>query len=382
MKIDIVLGLQYGDEGKGKICHSLLTKKKYTHVLRFNGGGNAGHTIFHNGKKFVTHLIPSGVFYGIKSIIGTGCVVNVEKFFEELNYLKENGIDVDNNVFIAKNTHIVTQNNVDNDKKDTQIGTTKSGNGPAYADKYNRSGIRAESIEVLKPYLIDMYEEFYLNDNKKTTILAEGAQAFGLDIDWGDYPFVTSSHCGIGSVLLNSFNHKHIRDVYGIVKGYDTYVGAKKFQGDDPDLEKIQIEGQEFGATTGRKRQCNRLDWDLVEKSVKMNGVNRLVVNKIDILEKVNVWKVKYKNEILDLKNKKSFESWIKKMSSSKNVYFSYDPFDFTMKNDRKERENLPIFTDIDIEKIQKSDFFSDWNEHKPYKRERISQSTLNIVLD
>jgi adenylosuccinate synthase len=340
MKIDVVLGLQYGDEGKGKICHSLLTKNKYTHVLRFNGGGNAGHTIYHNGKKMVTHLIPSGVFYGIKSIIGPGCVVNVQKFFEELIYLKDNGIDICNNVFIAKNAHIVTQDNVDNDKKDTQIGTTKSGNGPAYSEKYNRTGVRAESIPALKPYLIDMYEEFYLKDNKDITILAEGAQALGLDIDWGDYPFVTSSHCGVGSVLLNGFNTSHIRDVFGIIKGYDTYVGAKNFQGDDPNLEKIQIEGQEFGATTGRKRQCNWLDWDLVEKSVNMNGVNRLVVNKIDILEKVNVWKVKYKNQILDLNDKQSFESWIKKMSSSKNVYFSYDPYDFDMKVLKKEKDS------------------------------------------
>ena len=110
MKVDAVLGLQYGDEGKGKVCHSLLNKKKYTHVIRFNGGSNAGHTIYHNGKKLITHLIPSGVFFGIKSIIGPGCVVDTHKFFQELNYLEENGIKTDGLVFIAKKRSFGSRN--------------------------------------------------------------------------------------------------------------------------------------------------------------------------------------------------------------------------------------------------------------------------------
>ena len=141
LKIDVVLGLQYGDEGKGKVANTLLTKKKYTHVLRFNGGANAGHTIYKNGKKYVTHLIPCGVFYGIKSIVGNGCVVDVDKFFKEIPYLKENGIDTNNLIYIAKNAHIIQKSHLHEDGRDINIGTTKTGNGPAYRDKYNRNEI-------------------------------------------------------------------------------------------------------------------------------------------------------------------------------------------------------------------------------------------------
>jgi len=311
MKIDVVLGLQFGDEGKGKVCHSLLEKNDYTHVIRFNGGGNAGHTIWHKGKKFVTHLIPSGVFYGKKSIIGSGCVININKFFNELQYLKNENINVEDLVYIAKNTHIVTENHIIEDSLDSKIGTTRSGNGPAYRDKYIRSGFRAEDFSELKPYLIDLYEEFY-EKNPDSVILAEGAQATGLDIDWGDYPYVTSSHCGIGSVLLNGFNHKNIRNVYGIIKAYDTYVGLKNFQPEDPIFEAIQIAGNEFGSTTGRKRQCNWLDWDMVTKAIKMNGVNRLIINKIDILRQVDAWRIRSNNDLITFCSESDFCDFIR----------------------------------------------------------------------
>lgn len=345
MKIDAVLGLSYGDEGKGKICHSLLEKNKYTHVIRFNGGSNAGHTIYHNGKKLITHLIPSGVFYGIKSVVGPGCVVDAHKFFKELEYLEENGIKTEGLVFIAKNAHLVQEIHTDEDSTDTSIGTTRTGNGPCYRDKYARNGLRAEQYDKLEPYLIDIYKEFYGSNNKNIRILAEGAQAFHLDIDWGEYPYVTSSHCGIGSVLLNGFNHKQIKNVYGIIKAYDTYVGSKKFQPDEEIFERIQQEGQEFGATTGRKRQCNWLNWDNVKQSILMNGVNHLIINKVDILDKVNAWKIYYEGNILDLKNQETFENWICSKSTELNtkVYFSYNPYDIkwddkckTAKNDLK----------------------------------------------
>lgn len=328
MKIDVVLGLQYGDEGKGKVCHSLLREKKYTHVVRFNGGGNAGHTIYHNGKKLITHLVPAGVFFGVKSIIGPGCVINPKKFFEELSYLKSEGVDVDGLVRVAKNAHVVSEDHVFEDSKDSKIGTTRTGNGPAYRDKYIRTGLRAEDSTQLQPYLVDMYAEFYGRDAREFEVLAEGAQAFGLDVDWGDYPYVTSSHCGVGSVLLNGFNHKDIRDVYGVIKAYDTYVGAKKFQPDDHLLEKIQEVGMEFGSTTGRKRQCNWLDWDLVVKAIKMNGVNRLVVNKVDVLQKVGAWKAKIRGELMDFSEEKEFCAFLRGESENLwvNCRLSYDP--------------------------------------------------------
>ena len=331
MKIDVVVGLQYGDEGKGKVCHSLLKDGLYTHAIRFNGGSNAGHTIYHNGKKLITHLIPSGVFFGVKSIIGPGCVVDTHNFFKELKYLEENGIKTEGLVFIAKNAHLVQEIHTDEDGHDISIGTTRTGNGPCYRDKYARKGLRAEEYDKLEPYLIDMYEEFYQQDNSNFKILAEGAQAFGLDIDWGDYPYVTSSHCGVGSVLNNGFNHKHINKVYGVIKAYETYVGAKKFQPEEEIFERIQQEGQEFGATTGRKRQCNWVDWDLVIKASKMNGVNRVVMNKVDILNKVEAWKIKYNGQILDFSSESDFVFWVKKQFSREDIRnsFSYTPHDF-----------------------------------------------------
>jgi len=333
MKVDAVLGLQYGDEGKGKVCHSLLKDGLYTHVIRFNGGGNAGHTIYHNGKKLITHLIPSGVFFGVKSIIGPGCVVDVEKFFREIDYLEDNGIKTEGLVYISKIAHIITDDHLNEDGTDTSIGTTRTGNGPCYRDKYARNGVRAEEIDLLNSYLIDIYQEFYEQDNSTFKILAEGAQAFGLDIDWGDYPYVTSSHCGIGSILNNGFNHRHINKVYGIIKAYETYVGAKKFQPEDEIFNRIQQEGQEFGATTGRKRQCNWLDWNLVMKAARMNGVSRVVMNKVDILNKVEAWKVKFNGEILSFDSESDFVYWTKKQLASEDirVSFSYTPHDFDM---------------------------------------------------
>ena len=331
MKIDVVLGLQYGDEGKGKVCHSLLKDGLYTHVIRFNGGGNAGHTIYHDGKKLITHLIPSGVFFGVKSIIGPGCVVDVEKLFREIDYLEDNGIKTDGLLFISKNAHIITDDQLAEDGTDTAIGTTRTGNGPCYRDKYNRKGVRAEEIPMLEPYLIDMYEEFYEVDNSDFKILAEGAQAFGLDIDWSDYPYVTSSHCGVGSVLNNGFNHRHINKVYGIIKAYETYVGAKSFQPEEEIFSRIQQEGQEFGATTGRKRQCNWIDWNLVMKAARMNGVNRIVMNKVDILNKVQAWKIKHNGEILEFTSESDFVFWVKKEFAKEDIRtsFSYTPHDF-----------------------------------------------------
>ena len=147
MIADIVVGLSYGDEGKGKVTHHLLKSGGYTHCLRFNGGCNAGHTIYHKGKKFVTHHIPAGVFFGVKSIIGRGCVVNLEQFHMEIEELEANGIPAGGLVFIDVGAHIITSNHVEEDVSDKAIGTTKRGNGPAYRDKYSRTGARAGDNE-------------------------------------------------------------------------------------------------------------------------------------------------------------------------------------------------------------------------------------------
>jgi len=293
IQIDVVLDLSRGDCGKGKVSHYLASQNTYTHSLRFNGGGNAGHTIFHEGKKFVTHQVPSGVFYGIRSVIGPGCVINPDKLMEEIAYLEDGGVQVRKHLRIAENAHVITHEHLAKDSKDTVVGTTKTGNGPCYTDKYGRTGLRAVDHPLLSDMTVDMHSEFYSEPVGDRVILAEGAQGFFLDIDWGKYPFVTSSHCGIGSVLLNGFNHKQIRKVYGVAKAYETYVGADKFEPDDPVFQKIRELGQEYGATTGRPRQCNWLNLDEIVKAAQMNGVDEVVLNKMDILDELKTWKVR-----------------------------------------------------------------------------------------
>ena len=293
MLADVVVDLQYGDCGKGKVSHALCRQNDYTHVIRYNGGCNAGHTIYHEGKKFITHHIPCGVFFGIKSIIGPGCVLNVDQFFKEIKELEDAGVDTKNLVKVASNVHIITDIHLAQDSKDTEIGTTKRGNGPAYRDKYARRGMMALEMPSLSEYIIDMYEELHNNQEfDEVKVLFEGAQGFGLDIDWGDYPYVTSSHCTVGSAILNGVPPRAIRNIWGVSKIYETYVGAKEFQGVDPVLDDIREAGEEYGATTGRPRQTNWLDLDMLKKAINVNGVNKLVVNKIDVLEKVKFWKL------------------------------------------------------------------------------------------
>lgn len=307
--VDCVLDMAYGDSGKGKITHQLLKDGKYTHCLRFSGGSNAGHTIYHNGKKFVTHLIPAGVFFGVKSVIGPGCVLNFDKFISEINYLENNGLKVRDLIKVATNTQIVTQEHLIEDSTDTKIGTTRQGIGPAYRDKYDRCGLQAKNVPGLKSFLIDMYEEFYSNESCR--VLAEGAQGFYLDVDWGEYPYVTSSHCGVGSVLLNGFSSKQIRNVYGVAKCYETYVGTKKFQPDNPIFDKVRELGAEYGATTGRPRQCRWLNWNELKKAVDMNGITHLIINKMDVLEQLAVWNVSVDNHYEVFRNRKEFETEI-----------------------------------------------------------------------
>jgi adenylosuccinate synthase len=325
--VDVVVGLSYGDEGKGKITHHLCRENDYTHVIRFNGGCNAGHTIFHEGKKFVTHHIPSGVFFGVKSIIGPGCVVNPTQFFQELLLLKQNGIDIDNKIFIAKNAHVITDMHLQEEKEERVIGTTKRGNGPAYRDKYSRMGTRAEDEPSLREYLVDMYEE--VHESGPARILCEGAQAFGLDIDWGNYPYVTSSHCTTAGALLNGIPHSWIRNVYGVAKVYDTYVGQKSFEPDAPVFELLRQKGEEYGATTGRPRQCNWLDINLVKRAVNINGVNNIIFNKCDVLREVGKWNLlcgdegSDSDETLSFDTEPEFKQFIRNYFSDIDVTFS-----------------------------------------------------------
>ena len=319
MIADIIVDLQFGDCGKGKIANYLCKNGDYSHVIRYNGGCNAGHTIYNEGKKFVTHHIPCGVFHGVKSVIGPGCVLQPKLFFEEMDELRDGGYDVDNLVKIADTTHIITDFHLAQDSKDEAIGTTKRGNGPAYRDKYDRRGVRAFEISELQPYLIDMHDELHKNKND-VEILFEGAQGFGLDIDWGDYPFVTSSHCTAGGALLNGVSPRNVRDIWGIAKIYETYVGKKNHEGEDPIFETIREVGEEFGATTGRPRQVNWLNWDLVERAININGVNKLVFNKVDVLEEVGRWSIIQDGVIYEFESGDDLQFWIKQNLNESNM--------------------------------------------------------------
>jgi len=328
---DVVVDLSYGDSGKGKITNSLLKSGEYTHCIRFGGGHNAGHTIYKDGKKFVTHAIPTGVLQNVRSIIGPGCVVSPYLLEKEVEELEQAGISVRQNLFVDKRCNVITSEHLEEDRKDDKIGTTKRGNGPAYRDKYDRKGLRFGDLKDAQFNVTDIYDEFF--SGKPVVALFEGAQGFGLDIDWGDYPYVTSSTCNIGGAITNGIPPKSIRNIYGVAKSYQTYVGAKKFQPEGEIFNRIRDLGSEYGATTGRARQVDFFDIDFLIKSANINGVTNLIINKMDILRELNVWKLYNKSELFDCIDEDSFKNFIiNKINrfclSVEKIQFSYSPDD------------------------------------------------------
>lgn len=331
---DVVMGLSYGDEGKGKVTNSLLKQNKYTHCIRYNGGHNAGHTVHKGGKIFSTHVIPTGYLQEVQPVIGPGCVVSPRLLEDEYEHLVTLGFRGNKKIFIDKRVNLISGEHLLEDSNEVCIGTTRRGNGPAYRDKYARKNVRFGDFDHWDQHffeVIDIYEELY--GEKECTVLMEGAQAFGLDIDWGDYPYVTSSHCGVAGVLQNGIPFHKIRNVYGVAKAYDTYVGNKKFETEDPVFEKIRSIGMEFGTTTGRLRQVGYLDLDLLIRSAKINGVSHVVINKLDVLEEVGVWKLIHNKDLLDLENKSDFTRFvvntvIKEVDTMKRVIMSESPED------------------------------------------------------
>lgn len=323
---DVIVDLQQGDCGKGAVSNYLVENIKYTHVVRYNGSNNAGHSVYVNDKKIITHSIPAGVLHGIKSIIGFGCVLNVDHFFKELKQIQEAGINTDGLIKIAQNVHIITDEHLNEDELDSKIGTTKKGNGPAYRDKYDRKGIRAFEIKELKPFLVDIYEEFFGDFSCK--ILFEGAQGFYLDIDWGDYPYVTSSHCTVGSAILNGVPAQKIDKVYGVAKIYETYVGEKDFEPKDVIFEIIRQHGNEYGSTTGRPRQCNYLNLNNLLKAIRVNGVTDLVIRKLDILRNLGIFVVYHNDQKIKFDCESQMKNYIKDhvKNDVKRIYWAYDP--------------------------------------------------------
>jgi len=348
----VLVGMQWGDEGKGKIIDVLSEKADY--VVRYQGGNNAGHTVVVGDKEYIFHLIPSGILHpGKICCIGNGVVIDPEVLKKELQELEKNGIDFKKRFKISTLAHLIMpyHKNLDQlreTKRKNKIGTTGRGIGPCYADKINRCGIRMVDLlnprvfsEKLKDNLKEKNEIFkkvyahpgfnfqtiyrqyleygelfknyicntalLLNDatEKKSAILLEGAQGTFLDIDFGTYPFVTSSSATSGGACIGTgIAPVHIDKVIGVCKAYTTRVGEGPFPTEfGEDFGKLMRDkGNEFGATTGRPRRCGWFDAVIARESVILNGISELAITKMDILDGLEKVKIcvayKYKGKL------------------------------------------------------------------------------------
>ncbi len=319
--IDIVLGCSFGDEGKGKVVYDLLLKNYYNLCIRFNGSGNAGHTIYKDDLKLVVHQLPVGVLVpNVYNLISSDCLIDISRLKTEIHELKQQGIDIQGRLFISKSCHIITPECIEYDRQHNLIGTTGSGIGPTFSKKMLRTGIRADSfIEELTSLgitVVDM-RKFWFSDfvkNHIQTVLLEGAQGFELDINWtNNYPYCTSSTCTLGGAINTGIPLHKIRNIFGISKAYDTYVGTLKFQPEqyEHELNTIGDLGKEYGATTGRRRQCNFLNLDSLIESLQINNCNKCIINKLDILEQANIFKLYHNNSLISFDNVLDFQSFI-----------------------------------------------------------------------
>ena len=334
MAVDVLLGLQWGDEGKGKIVDVLAPR--YDIIARFQGGPNAGHTLIFDGQKFVLHTVPSGIFRPEQhNLIGNGVVIDPITLTKELDALDAAGVDYAGRLFVARKAHLILPSHRlldaarENAKGDRKIGSTLRGIGPTYMDKTGRNGLRVGNLEApdfreryrdlkqkhkelvgLYPYIefdlageeekwfaaIERLRElqfvdgeYYINDAIRAgkRILAEGAQGSMLDIDFGTYPFVTSSNTITAGVCTGlGVAPQQIGEVIGITKAYCTRVGGGPFPTElhGEVGEFLRKEGGEFGATTGRPRRCGWIDLVQLRYTIMLSGVTQLVVTKVDVL--------------------------------------------------------------------------------------------------
>lgn len=341
MSITLVIGSQWGDEGKGKIIDYL--SKKANFVVRFHGGNNAGHTVINSYGKFPMHLIPSGIFSKTKACISNGTVLDLEVLVQEIAMLQKAGIDLSEKLFISPRCHIIMPYHkvldkvYEEAKGKAKTGTTGRGIGPVYADKVSYNGIRLadlqnkklfseklaiqlsvknkiikalgekplkqEDIEgeylklfkKIKTFIREPYPLLQKALEKKQSILFEGAHGVFLDNDWGTYPFVTAS-----TVLTGGINDgagipaQKITDVIGVVKAYTTRVGGGPMPTElfDADGEKLRKEGAEFGTTTGRPRRCGWFDAELIRFAAQINGYTGVAITKLDVLDSFETIKI------------------------------------------------------------------------------------------
>lgn len=309
--VDICCGLAWGDEAKGKIVSHLIQKNTYDWICRWNGGSNAGHTIYIGGKKYATHIIPAGVFYNIPCYIGPDCLINVDAFIKEINYLNDNGFDT-SKIYISGNAHVITKEHVNDDisQYQKQQGSTGTGIAPCARDKFARKGI------LLKDYDKFPYKDNIWNESCSPlfgNILCEGAQGFWLDINHGMYPYVTSSYTLPYSACSLGFTHRVIRNIYGAAKVYDTRVGVDPyFEHPNAHLYKETFDniaklGEEYGTTTKRMRKVEWLNLDKMIYAINTSGTNIIIISKIDILEKINKYVYIYNNDYVICDNKEDF---------------------------------------------------------------------------
>lgn len=312
---DVVIGLAFGDEAKGKITAQLAATRStdggmfYDYVARWAGGNNAGHTVWVDGEKFKTHLVPSGVFYGVKSIVGPGCVLHPASFMQELSYLSDNGFDT-SLVKVSPRCHIVTDDhiNYDRDNLAKKLGTTGRGIAPAYSAKFARTGLLAKDA---------LPDNLLWDERLSGNVLCEGAQGIWLDIDYGLYPYVTSSTTLPYGACSVGFPPQKIRRVWGAAKIYDTKSGEDpRFPEtllNDTALLNIANLGQEFGVTTGRRRKVNWLNLNMLIDAINLSGTTNLVVSKCDILSELGFgyFNLFYNDEKLSFSDLKSLCNFI-----------------------------------------------------------------------
>jgi len=343
MKLDILLGLQWGDEGKGKVVDVLTPH--YDVIARFQGGPNAGHSLEFNGMKHVLHIIPSGIFHPDKiNIIGNGVVIDPIAFQKEIEALEKMGLQPVENLFISKKAHLILPTHrwidamLEEQKGEEKIGSTLKGIGPTYTDKIARNGFRI--CDLMSPELLDKFaaiykahtnllikngyqpqedlktvftewfnslqtisrfklidSEYEINDYLKAgkKVLAEGAQGTLLDIDFGSYPFVTSSNTvAAGACTGLGVAPNQTGQVIGIVKAYCTRVGGGPFPTElfDETGEQLRKQGNEFGSTTGRARRCGWLDLPALKYAIMINGVTEIVLTKADVMDNFETIKI------------------------------------------------------------------------------------------
>lgn len=349
MSTVVIVGAQWGDEGKGKLVDYLTESANI--VVRYQGGHNAGHTVVIDGKKFVLHLIPSGILHSSKlCVIGNGTVVDPFSLLHEIDALAERGVGVDDNLVLSRNAHLIMPYHIaveaesEKQKGDRKIGTTGRGIGPAYVDKMSRIGVRVgdllypdvfkEKIEknltyyssVAGQFTVDeIYKSYmacaerltkYIGDSdiivndaieKGNNVLFEGAQGTLLDVDHGTFPFVTSSSASAGGACTGvGVGPTKINKVIGVVKAYTTRVGSGPFPTEINDSfgEALREKGGEYGATTGRPRRCGWLDAVALRHAVRVNGFTGIAITKLDILDGLEELKIctsyKYKGETLN----------------------------------------------------------------------------------